>query len=126
MRGSQTNVCVLVQEQTEKIKHFAQLLQSDLTFAPGNGIIFPHGELSERFKELVLKTSDGETHREFESHTLRQKETTIFDRRLSFLFVLFTFLFSFFSLPSNCRFRIKDKREEIKEKVALLRKALIE
>ena len=31
------------------------------------------GELSERFKELVLKTSDGETHREFESHTLRQK-----------------------------------------------------
>ena len=55
----------------------------------------------------------------------RQKETTIFDRRLSFLFVLFTFLFSFFSLPSNCRFQIKDKKEEIKEKVALLRKALI-
>ena len=30
--------------------------------------------MSERFKELVLKTSDGATHREFESHTLRQKE----------------------------------------------------
>ena len=30
------------------------------------------GEVSERFKEPVLKTGDGETHREFESHTLRQ------------------------------------------------------
>ncbi|MBR3849607.1 MAG: hypothetical protein IKM36_03830, partial [Oscillospiraceae bacterium] len=39
-------------------------------------------------------------------------------------FVLFTFLFSFFSLLSNCRFQRKDKREEIKEKVALRRKAL--
>ena len=28
--------------------------------------------MSERFKEPVLKTGDGETHREFESHTLRQ------------------------------------------------------
>ena len=37
----------------------------------------PHGELSERFKEPVLKTGDGETHREFESHTLRQKEPTL-------------------------------------------------
>ena len=35
------------------------------------------GELSERFKELVLKTSDGATHREFESHTLRQRITVI-------------------------------------------------
>ena len=61
----------------------------------------------------------------FKSRHLHQKETTIFDRRLSFLFVLFTFLFSFFSLLSNCRFQRKDKREEIKEKVALLRKALI-
>ena len=52
------------------------------------------------------------------------KETTIFGRRLSFLFVLFTFLFSFFSLLSNCRFRRKDKREKRREKVALLRKAL--
>ena len=33
------------------------------------------GELSERFKELVLKTSDTERYREFESHTLRQKST---------------------------------------------------
>jgi len=53
-----------------------------------------------------------------------QKETTIFDRRLSFLFVLSSFLFSFFSLLSNCRFQRKDNREERKEKVALLRKAL--
>ena len=43
------------------------------------------------------------------------KETTIFGRRLSFLFVLFTFLFSFFSLLSNCRFRRKDKREKRRE-----------
>ena len=28
--------------------------------------------MSERFKEPVLKTGDGATHREFESHTLRQ------------------------------------------------------
>ena len=33
--------------------------------------------MSERFKEPVLKTGDGETHREFESHTLRQKETAM-------------------------------------------------
>ena len=38
-----------------------------------NGMIqSANGELSERFKEPVLKTGDGETHREFESHTLRQ------------------------------------------------------
>ena len=39
-------------------------------------------------------------------------------------FVLITFLFSFFSILLNCRFQRKDKREEIKEKVALLLKAL--
>ena len=32
-----------------------------------------YGELSERFKEPVLKTGDGATHREFESHTLRHE-----------------------------------------------------
>ena len=31
-----------------------------------------HGEMSERFKEPVLKTGDGATHRGFESHSLRQ------------------------------------------------------
>ena len=36
----------------------------------------PYGELSERFKEPVLKTGDAATHREFESHTLRQKWPT--------------------------------------------------
>ena len=41
-------------------------------------------------------------------------------------FVLLTFLFSIFSLLSNCRFRRKDKREEKKGKVALLRKASTE
>ena len=33
------------------------------------------GELSERFKELVLKTSDSERNLGFESLTLRQKKT---------------------------------------------------
>ena len=42
---------------------------------PASGI--PHlaskqGEVSERFKELVLKTSDSERGRGFESHPLRQ------------------------------------------------------
>ena len=32
-----------------------------------------HGEMSERFKEPVLKTGDGVTHRGFESHSLRQE-----------------------------------------------------
>ena len=31
------------------------------------------GEVSERFKELVLKTSDSERGRGFESHPLRQR-----------------------------------------------------
>ena len=31
-----------------------------------------YGEVSERFKELVLKTSDAAMHRGFESHSLRQ------------------------------------------------------
>ena len=35
------------------------------------------GEMSERFKEPVLKTGDGATHRGFESHSLRQKTGTI-------------------------------------------------
>ena len=39
-----------------------------------DGIVVRNGEMSERFKELVLKTSDGATHRGFESHSLRQKE----------------------------------------------------
>ena len=46
----------------------------DLTFIMVDGIISPHGEMSERFKEPVLKTGDGATHRGFESHSLRQKE----------------------------------------------------
>ena len=32
-----------------------------------------YGEMSERFKELVLKTSDSERGRGFESHSLRQQ-----------------------------------------------------
>ena len=81
-----------------------------------------YADVSELADELVLETSAIACR--FKSCHPHQKETTIFDRRLSFLFVLFTFLFSFFSLLSNCRFQRKDKREEIKEKVALLRKAL--
>ena len=33
--------------------------------------LIPNGEVSERFKELVLKTSDAAMHRGFESHPLR-------------------------------------------------------
>ena len=33
------------------------------------------GEMSERFKEPVLKTGDAATHRGFESHSLRQIST---------------------------------------------------
>ena len=36
-----------------------------------------HGEMSERFKEPVLKTGDGATHRGFESHSLRQKKRQV-------------------------------------------------
>ena len=32
------------------------------------------GEMSERFKEPVLKTGDAATHRGFESHSLRHVE----------------------------------------------------
>ena len=40
-----------------------------------------NGELSERFKELVLKTSDSERNLGFESLTLRQK-STCFDKSI--------------------------------------------
>ena len=39
--------------------------------------IWEFGELSERFKELVLKTSDTAMYREFESHTLRQTKEPV-------------------------------------------------
>ena len=39
-----------------------------------------HGEVSEWFKELVLKTSDSERGRGFESHSLRQLNITFMNR----------------------------------------------
>ena len=48
--------------------------------------IWEFGELSERFKELVLKTSDTAMYREFESHTLRQKKEPVHEG-LAFLFL---------------------------------------
>ena len=48
----------------------------------------------------------------------RQKIVVSFCTLLFSLFVLLS------SLKENCRFQIRDKREERKEKVALLRKAL--
>ena len=74
--------------------------------------------------QLVRALGCGPKGRGFESHYSPQKETTIFDRRLSFLFALFTFHSSLFTFLSNCRFQLKDKREKRKEKDALLRKAL--
>ena len=52
-----------------------------LTFAHFRGAVLMHevlsvfGEMSERFKEPVLKTGDGATHRGFESHSLRQQKS---------------------------------------------------
>ena len=43
-----------------------------LTLHLWNGIFYKYGEVSEWFKEPVLKTGDGATHRGFESHSLRQ------------------------------------------------------
>ena len=43
-----------------------------LTFGAENGIVSTYGELSERFKEPVLKTGDSERNLGFESLTLRQ------------------------------------------------------
>ena len=68
-----------------------------------------------------MKTGDGETHREFESHTLRQKETAMLVRELPFLFVLFSLPSSLFPLLSNCRFQIREKSEQRKEAVSALR-----
>ena len=52
------------------------LLPGCLTFPQENAIISHiHGELSERFKEPVLKTGDSERNLGFESLTLRQKKS---------------------------------------------------
>ena len=45
------------------------------------------GEMSERFKEPVLKTGDAATHRGFESHSLRHQKRLVI-RKLS-VFLLF-------------------------------------
>ena len=42
-----------------------------LTLHPCNGIFYGYGEVSEWFKEPVLKTGDAATHHGFESHPLR-------------------------------------------------------
>ena len=72
---------------------------------------FRNGEMSERFKEPVLKTGDGATHRGFESHSLRQKERQLSTESCrsfcSLLYSLFTFLSSL---------RSRRYREELREK----------
>ena len=45
-----------------------------LTLYRNNGIFYGYGEMSEWFKEPVLKTGDAATHHGFESHSLRQTE----------------------------------------------------
>ena len=45
------------------------------TEEPPSGGFSVFGEMSERFKEPVLKTGDGATHRGFESHSLRHDKT---------------------------------------------------
>jgi hypothetical protein len=58
---------------------------------------------------------------EFESLHLRQKETTMLARELSFLFVLFSFLSSLFTFLLNCRLQIREKSEKRTEAVSALR-----
>ena len=41
------------------------------------------GEMSERFKEPVLKTGDGATHRGFKSHSLRQHTLEVYTQSIS-------------------------------------------
>ena len=43
------------------------------------------GEMSERFKEPVLKTGDGATHRGFESHSLRHIKKALETHSRAFL-----------------------------------------
>ena len=45
-----------------------------MTLYRNNGIFYEYGEMSEWFKEPVLKTGDAATHHGFESHSLRQTE----------------------------------------------------
>ena len=55
------------------VKHKSRLCAKALDIFPsGWYILSVFGEMSERFKEPVLKTGDGATHRGFESHSLRQ------------------------------------------------------
>ena len=54
-----------------QIKKVDQNLRIDILL--GKWYDLPDGEMSERFKEPVLKTGDGATHRGFESHSLRHR-----------------------------------------------------
>ena len=59
------------------VKHKSRPAAKALDIFPsGWYILSVFGEMSERFKEPVLKTGDGATHRGFESHSLRQKSST--------------------------------------------------
>ena len=82
-----------------------------LTFGSRNGIVPGYGEMSERFKEPVLKTGDGATHRGFESHSLRQRITVILIQRNDGYFIpkisiLRTFEGANTINASNCRIKI--------------------
>ena len=55
-----------------------------MTFHMQNAIMDADGEMSERFKEPVLKTGDAATHRGFESHSLRQEATLPHWERVAF------------------------------------------
>ena len=47
------------------------------------GVPAMHGEVSEWFKELVLKSSDAATRRGFESHSLRQHTMEVYTQSVS-------------------------------------------
>ena len=55
--------------------------KSTLTIFLRNVIFDADGEMSERFKEPVLKTGDAATHRGFESHSLRHNKISALEMR---------------------------------------------
>ena len=67
-----------------------------LTLSTQNDIFYGHGEMSEGFKEPVLKTGDTATYRGFESHSLRQTQTVCLCSEQT----VFVLIFQIFNLNS--------------------------
>ena len=75
------------------VKHKSRPAAKALDIFPsGWYILSVFGEMSERFKEPVLKTGDGATHRGFESHSLRHAEKALetYSRAFLLLYQLYS------------------------------------